>query len=296
VPYGAMLTNPGANNQLYRKYQNYQDITVQAFDAYSDYNGLQAGFRHRSSKYMISGNYTYSKVTGLAAVATQANGGAVTAGAGLNRLHDHGPLNFDRRQVFNLSYSVKLPGINGGNAILRNAINGWTASGVVQMTSGANLQNGGNFGTSLPGGYTVNGVAVNSANAITGTPNVALAAILTCDPRQNLGPNQYLNAACFSAPKPGQNGTFVIPEAFGPGFFNTDLSLFKTFKFTEHRSLQFRVEGFNVLNHANRSFGVFNDLALNFNAQTGAESNPLFGTANGKIGFRIMQFVAKFYF
>ena len=78
-------------------------------------------------------------------------------------------------------------------------------------------------------------------------------------------------------PTPGHNGSFVIPESFGPGFFNTDLNLFKTFKFTEHKSLQFRVEGFNVLNHANRSFGVFNDLSLNFNNTARVQSNPLFG-------------------
>jgi hypothetical protein len=292
VPYGAMLTNPTANNQLYRRYGNYQDITIQAFDAYSDYNALQTGFRHRSSKYLISANYTFSKVTGLAAVATEANTGNVTAGDGLNPKNDHGPLNFDRRHVFNAAYSANLPGLTNGNWLVKGAVNGWTASGVVQITSGANLQNGnttatsGNFNLSSP--YT--------QTATTGTPNVAIAPVLTCDPRKNLGPNQYLNPSCFALPTPGSNGTIVIPEAFGPGFFNTDLSLFKTFKFAEKRSLQFRVEGFNVLNHANRSFGVFNDLSLNFNNASHVQSNSLFGTANGKIGFRIVQFQVKFYF
>ena len=289
VPYGAMLANPTANNQLYRQYRNYQDLTIQAFDGYSDYNGLQAGFRHRSAKYLISANYTFSKATGNvgSTVGTEANTGNVTAGDGLNRKNDHGPLTFDRRHVFNAAYSANLPGLTSANRLVKGAVNGWTASGVVQLTSGANLQsNNGNFNLSSP--YT--------QTATTGTPDVAIAPVLTCDPRKNLGPNQYLNASCFALPTPGNNGTFVIPEAFGPGFFNTDLSLFKTFKFTEKRSIQFRVEGFNVLNHANRSFGVFNDLSLNFNNPAHVQTNSLFGTANGKIGFRIVQFVAKFYF
>ncbi|MEP7339715.1 MAG: hypothetical protein ABI977_18400, partial [Acidobacteriota bacterium] len=37
----------------------------------------------------------------------------------------------------------------------------------------------------------------------------------------------------------------------GPGFFNLDMGLFRTFSFTEHIKLQFRFEGLNVLNHAN---------------------------------------------
>src|SRR5579864_7227530 len=50
-------------------------------------------------------------------------------------------------------------------------------------------------------------------------PDVAIAPVLTCDPRKNLGPNQYLNPSCFTLPTPGHNGTFVLPEQFGPGFF-----------------------------------------------------------------------------
>jgi hypothetical protein len=130
---------------------------------------------------------------------------------------------------------------------------------------------------------------------ITGTPDVAIAPVLTCDPRKNLGPNQYLNPSCFTLPTPGHNGTSVTPEAFGPAFFNTDVSLFKDFKFAERKSLQLRVEGFDFLNFANYTFGLDNNLNLAFNA-AGQESNALFGTATIKTGHRIMQFVAKFYF
>jgi hypothetical protein len=295
VPYGAMLATPNASNLLFRKYPNYQDITLQAFDGYSDYNALQATFRHRSSHYLISANYTYSKVTGNTALGTIAANG-VTIGDGLNPNNNHGPLGFDRRQVFNLAYSVDLPGLSAGNRVVRGAVNGWTVSGIMQLWSGANLQGGTGggtgtgteFGITLPAGTT-------TQNGITGTPDVAIAPVLTCDPRKNLGPNQYLNPSCFALPTPGHNGTFILPEAFGPHFFNTDMSLFKTFKFSERKSLQVRVEGFNFLNHPNRSFGLDNNLNLAFNAQ-GQETNALFGTALLKTGNRVMQFVAKFYF
>ena len=37
----------------------------------------------------------------------------------------------------------------------------------------------------------------------------------------------------------------------GPNFINADFSVIKTTKITESTSLQFRVESFDVLNHAN---------------------------------------------
>ena len=298
VPYGAMLATPNASNLLFRRYPNYQDITIQAFDAYSDYNAFQATFRHRSSRYLISANYTYAKVTGNTAAANP-NGGASTGlgamnasgvniGDGLNPQNDHGPLSFDRRHVFNAAYSVNLPGLSTANRFVKGAINGWTVSGILQLQSGANLQNGTEFGMVMPAGTT-------TQIGITGTPDVAVAPVLTCDPRQNLGPRQYLNPNCFALPTPGHNGTFVIPEAFGPHFFNLDTSLFKTFHFSEKKSLQFRVEGFNFLNHANYSFGLDNNLNLAFNS-AGRETNALFGSTTTKTGHRILQFVGKFYF
>jgi len=38
---------------------------------------------------------------------------------------------------------------------------------------------------------------------------------------------------------------------FGPGYFNLNTSLFKRIPLKERLNMQFRVEAFNVLNHAN---------------------------------------------
>jgi hypothetical protein len=287
VPYGAMLATPNASNLLFRRYANYQDLTISDWDAFSDYHSLQVTLQHRSSKYLISANYTLSKVTGSTAIGTiGANG--VTFGDGLNSANDHGPMNFDRRHVANLAYSVDLPGLANGNRLLKGAANGWTVSGIMQIQSGANLQNAGNFGLTLPAG-------AGTQISITGTPDVAISPVLTCDPTKNLAAHQYLNPACFALPTPGHNGSMLIPEAFGPMFFNADASLFKSFKFSEKKNLQIRVEGFNFLNHPIWSFGFDNNLNLAFNS-AGQQTNTSFGTTTTKAGHRIMQFVAKFYF
>jgi hypothetical protein len=85
----------------------------------------------------------------------------------------------------------------------------------------------------------------------------------------------------------------------GPGFVNTDLSLFKNFTLgaSESKKLQFRFSGYSFLNHANPTF-VSNNPALNlsFNQQGQliANGGKTFGVASYKIGHRIMQMAVKF--
>jgi hypothetical protein len=287
VSYGTMLSVPDANSvnyNLFRPYTNYGDVTVLRYDGFSDYNALQIALNHQSARYTWLVNYTYSKVLG--------QGTAGTTIDQLNPANNYGPLNFDRRNIFNAAYSLKLgdPIKARGYRILGGAVNGWSVSGLLQVETGASLQlnsGGSRFNLTLPRGVT----ALN----ITGTSSVPAMPVLTCNPLGNLGPNQYLNPSCFALPTAGHNGPIIEPEAFGPYFFNTDLSLFKTFKFRESKNLEFRAEGFNFLNHANYTFGSDNNLNLTFNA-VGQQTNALFGTATSKIGHRIMQLAVKFYF
>ena len=89
----------------------------------------------------------------------------------------------------------------------------------------------------------------------------------------------------------------MLPEIFGPAFFNSDLSMFKNFNFGETKKLQFRVSAYNFLNHPLTSFpSTSSALNLIFDPATGKMSNTDFGIANEKQGHRIMQLAIKFYF
>jgi hypothetical protein len=204
----------------------------------------------------------------------------------------------NRTHLFNAAYSVELGNL-ARNKIAGGFINGWQVSGILQLQSGANLtgNRGNNFGMNL-NSYKIPGTTFNVSNtSLLGTPNIALRPLLTCDPRKNLGPNQYVNQACFAIPTQiGQNGPTTLPVIYGPAFFGTSLSLFKNFDIREGKKLQFRFNGFNFLNHPLWSFPGGSNLILGFDRTTGQLNTPLFGYATQKQGRRVIQLAVKFIF
>src|SRR5579871_3368037 len=82
----------------------------------------------------------------------------------------------------------------------------------------------------------VNAIQATSSNTL-GSPDITLMPALVCDPRSGLKANQYINGACFSPTvTPGQQGSYIFPTLTGPGFFNTDISIFKNFTFGQSES------------------------------------------------------------
>jgi hypothetical protein len=81
---------------------------------------------------------------------------------------------------------------------------------------------------------------------------------------------------------------------------NSDLAVFKNFTITEKRKLQFRVQGYNFLNHQLYSFPTGSNLTLQFTQDPVTEqitqSNANFAKTTQKQGQRIMEFAAKFFF
>jgi hypothetical protein len=295
VPVGAMLNNPTGDTNAYRRLSNYQDLNVYNHRQYSNYNSLQVMATKQSGWANFTLAYTWSKAMGIIDTPINQLYGMMS--------ESYAPLSSDRTQILAASYVINVPDLvkGGGNAFMKGVANGWQISGIVQANSGINIwQNSGsgNFYTAvdLPQGGTL------SSQAVTGTNAWILSPLVTCNPRANLKQNQYINGSCFAPPVAGQNGQFgvngptVMPYFRGPGFFDTDLSVFKNFKMGEIRNLQFRASAYNLPNHPNRSF-VSGDqnLRLNF-AADGHITNPNFGYAGYTVGKRIIQLGVRFIF
>ena len=145
-----------------------------------------------------------------------------------------------------------------------------------------------------------------SSQSILGTPDVNLQPVLKCNPRSNLGSHQYLNPECFGVPNLGTNGPDIEPYAHGPAFFNSDLSLDKSFSIGGDRRLRFRYAAFNFVNHALNSFGTGyasqTTLQLSDTSATGSPATAAyspsegFGSAPLKLGRRLSEVSLKFDF
>jgi len=113
-------------------------------------------------------------------------------------------------------------------------------------------------------------------------------------PRGDRTPARWFATEAFLNPAlmtPGVFGNLGRNSLVGPGFQNWDISLLKNFHFTEHRSLQFRAESFNIFNHTNFT-GVGTTLRLD------AAGNPTggFGAVNAAGPGRVISLGLKLLF
>jgi hypothetical protein len=296
--------------QLYRPYENYQDIQVLSHSLYSNYNGLQTTYNKQKGKATYQINYTFSKALGVRG----GYGTGVPADA-FNPRDSYTPVATDRTQIFNASYSYVFGNVyRGSHLFFKEVANGWLISGITNLQSGPNLQSAsynsdfGLSGSVNPAGL---GTVPVTSNAFLGTPDVALQPLLVCDPRKNLKKDQFINGSCFQLPQVSDqknlngegytfqyvNGPFKYPYIHGPAFFNSDFPL------TERQSLQFRFAAFNFLNHPLTtfvgSFPSYFQLVYNDNQNlnpSAAQPQEEFGSTPYKVGHRTVELTLKYFF
>lgn len=301
VPPGALLNQHDASGALidpglvdqsqFRKYPIWGDLNIINHDVYANYNALQATWLRSKGRYNITANYAYGKAMGI-----------IQTLDGFNLGNNYAAQAGDRRHIFNSAYSVEL-GDFTRNKLAGGFINGWQLSGIAQIQSGANLTgNAGNGSWNFNSNYNTTSQGFNISNlSVLGTPSIQLNPYITCNPGAGLGAHQYINGSCYAVPDQiGVNGPLVTHAFYGPPYLNFDLGLFKNFQFSESKKLQFRINGYNFLNHPLYSFPPqLNNLMLNFadsGPNQGRNQNPEFGIATVKQGHRIVQLAIKFYF
>jgi hypothetical protein len=258
------------------------------WNGYSSYNAGNVKLERRSSSLALVAVYTYSK--SLDDKSAAAGVGGTNAFAGHMDEHnarlDYGRSDFDVPHRFVASAVYQLPfgrGKQYGNSINKGAdlaLGGW------QLTGIATFQKGFSFPVLANDTFGLLTTFTQRANLVPG-----------CNPNSGFhkSVNEWFNTACFVQPLAGQfgnSGRNIIP---GPGINNWDLGLGKDFRFSERAAFQFRVEAFNVFNHAQYGFDPFTATGIGAPVSNNP-NNGDYGRVIAARPGRIIQFGGKFVF
>jgi len=258
----------------------------------SNYHSLQAQVQRKfaGNTYVnVSYNWSHGLTTDPG---DRSTGGYNLPQSPTDFRNNYGPTVADRRNVATANFVWELPWLRDQHGAIGHILGGWEVSGVQTFQTGLPLTAIiGNGGCSAGGG-TVCFDAIGSA-CFGATP-------IGCRVNQIGDPNSgaqhsftnWFNAAAFQPAPAGQITTPTErPGAIrAPGFWKTDLSLFKNIKFTERFTGQFRLESFNTFNHTN-------PICCNNGATTGTNfSSTFFNQVNSTRDPRLVQLAMKFNF
>jgi hypothetical protein len=249
------------------------------------YNGLLASVQHRlSNSFSINANYTWSHCLDDGEVGQDI---ADSFQNPANPKADWANCGSDRRQIFNLSLVAQSPKLSSRwmNRVLGN----WNGSGIFTASTGAynNVSDGSDVslvaqrGVPGSGGYTDRPNQVGNP-FMTGT----LPGNSGC-----AGPTavhtllSWFNPCAFVKQTAGTFGNAGRNSLLGPGRWNFDASIWRTFALRENLKMDFRVEAFNAFNHA--QFG---------NPNTSLASSSPLGYISSASAMRIMQAAIKLNF
>jgi outer membrane receptor protein involved in Fe transport len=248
---------------------DYGSMTEQRSVGYSRYNALELNLRYTRGPATVMAGYTYSKSVDVSSnLGEQVNPFDISL--------SEAPSAFDMRHNFVVSYNVDLP-IARLFTHDNRLTNGWALSGTTRFSSGFPVTLYNPTDTSLLGTFG-NGVNNNLLDTPDYTPGCDLQ--INHDPAK--GP--AFNTACFSLPALGHLGNAPRRFFYGPGIENFDAALIKDVSLGGHRSLQARLEVFNLFNHP-QYYGA--------GAVDGNIASPTFGNIVAAAAPRFIQLAAK---
>ncbi|MCS6954230.1 MAG: carboxypeptidase regulatory-like domain-containing protein [Bryobacteraceae bacterium] len=170
--------------------------------------------------------------------------------------------------VYELPFGPGKPFLADAKGLLAHLAGGWQVNTITTIESGVPLM-------------------VRGANNFTGInfPDVIRDPTL---PRSERSVTRWFDTGAFRNPPNFVvgNAPRTLPNTRGPGMFDVALSVFKNFRLDEGKTLEFRAEAFNALNHVN-----LNNPNTSFQPDAqGVNQNALFGRISSAMDARRIQF------
>lgn len=259
--YDLFVANPWSNAYLDASMTSFGGLPTTAPDSrfnavtqistagISNFNGLTVQFR-RAMAWGFSGQIGYTWSHALDDISSLPGepfnfSNSLVSLSSPNISQNYSNSDFDIRNNLVADFVWNAP-FKPSNQALGWVVKNWTVASKFYVRSGVpfSVTDG-----SLAGSVTTanGGNALIGGGAITATPIGAISA--TCG-------SNAVNAPCLSASQfvaAGSETTWGMPRNsfYGPGYFNIDISAFKTVAIRERVRFTFGIQGFNILNHPN---------------------------------------------
>ncbi|HLJ18248.1 MAG TPA: carboxypeptidase regulatory-like domain-containing protein [Bryobacteraceae bacterium] len=224
-----------ANETARRPYQQYGAVADNMSGANSIYNALQVSLEKRFSRGLsLTANYTWSKSIDMV---TNTGGFALVTAIfdpyDLNAYRGVSDFNVPQNFVLNAYWQLPSPGRGLAKALL----GGWATTGIWTWQSGfpLNIKSGGDYSYSLPTVANDQAQLVSPWQYTTGSRGQRI--------------QEWFTINSFTHPAPNTFGNVGRNTLIGPGTFNIDFAIHRTFSMSERFTLQYRAEFFDFLNH-----------------------------------------------
>jgi hypothetical protein len=265
------VANGTLNANLYRIFPGFSSIQQEETGTNFSYDSFQAGLRVENRHGLtVQLAYTWSHEI------DEVGNDLVGVSDPFNIAYDRASGALDRRQIFNANYIYSIPFFrHSSSTALRSILGGWEFSGITVAESGT------------PQALVYNGADTLGLGG--GTTNRPDEVAPVSYPKTRTA---WFSASSFASPVAPWNGgpnegfgNAGRDAVVGPGLFNFNMSLFKTFIFREGGPrLELRFESFNTFNHTE-----FQNIDV-------GSTDPNFGQVTSTYDPRVLQLGAKFSF
>jgi hypothetical protein len=291
------LFAPGTSTQQFQPFPDLGGVGQIHYAGVSTYNSLQAKIEKRYS-HGLSFLTTYTWAHALDDASDAAGNFSAISDrnvALIPFIDEFTNSVFDVRHRFTFNGNYELP-IGRNKAFLHDSrlvdetIGGWSSSLTFAAQTGTPFTVSPNISTASNG--SARAIPVRDPFGAGGSPDPSNPGV-TCAPKTRTKANWY-NPCAFANPLPGNLIGTAYPSVitdkataiaflggrsnnvYGPGYYQVNMSLFKSFPTWREQYLQFRADGFNVLNHPT----LGNPSSTNNNANGGNITGPKFFQSN----------------
>jgi hypothetical protein len=228
---------------LGRRNPYFTGVWQRVTDAHSFYNSLQVALNKRYSRgWRAQVSYTFSRsVDESSGINSQDFSNVVQYGMDwYDPARDRGLSAFHAKHNLTFNWTLDLPLARNSKGVVKALLGGWQLNNITTLRSGHPF--------TVEEGFNRSGNLNTTSFSRHERPDVKPG----CSNNPILGgPDRYWDVSCFQLQTVNTRGNLGRNTLIGPSLVAIDASLVKSFMLGRSRSLQVRIECFNLPNHPN---------------------------------------------